>query len=311
MKASYAVASNLFDDWRQDVLTGKGPTLFSVGAKEFSSFEVGPGLVNLIGGAPGAGKTAFVMQCVTDALRLTPALRAVVCNVEMPATVLLDRQLARLSGIDLHTIRYRHFTGEHSERLEAGLATLEEINDRLCFCRPPFSLDNIAATVDEFGAVLVVIDYLQRIASPGEHADKKNSLDATMNYLRLFAEAGCAVLALAAIGRTKDRQGRSSYANEGLNLASFRESSELEFGADNAYILMPDATEPSTITLKCFKARHGEVRDIVTTFDAPRQSFSPKAIGEEWNPKGSNLQAKIAALWGTTESNSGDAGEPL
>jgi replicative DNA helicase len=251
------------------------------------------------------------MQAVIDALRLTPELRAVVVNVEMPATVLLDRQLSRLSGIDLHSIRHRLFTAEHSERLEAGLATLEELIDRLCFCLPPFSLDNIAATVDEFGAELVVIDYIQRIAPPGEHVDKKGSIDAMMNYLRLFADAGCAVLALAAIGRTKDRQGRSSYANEGLNLASFRESSELEFGADNAYILMPDATEPSTITLKCFKARHGEVKDIVTTFDAPRQSFSPKAIGEEWNPKGSNLRAKIAALWGTTESNSSDEGEPL
>ena len=48
-------------------------------------------LVTLLGGAPGAGKTAFAMQLVTDALRLTPALRALVCNVEMPARVLLDR----------------------------------------------------------------------------------------------------------------------------------------------------------------------------------------------------------------------------
>jgi hypothetical protein len=54
--------------------------------------------VTLLGGAPGAGKTALSMQWALDALRLTPSLRCVVCNVETPPAVLLDRQLARLSA---------------------------------------------------------------------------------------------------------------------------------------------------------------------------------------------------------------------
>jgi hypothetical protein len=45
------------------------------------------------------------------------------------------------------------------------------------------------------------------------------------------------LVAAAAIGRTKDSKGRSSYDGDGLNLASFRESSELEFGADDAFLL--------------------------------------------------------------------------
>ncbi|MFN9911238.1 MAG: DnaB-like helicase C-terminal domain-containing protein, partial [Pirellulaceae bacterium] len=65
------------------------------------------GLNVIMLGAPGAGKTSFVMQIVVDALRLTPNLRAVVCNVEMPPEVLLDRQLSRLSGVPLEAIRYR------------------------------------------------------------------------------------------------------------------------------------------------------------------------------------------------------------
>ena len=70
------------------------------------------------------------MQAVVDALRLTPTLRAVVCNIEMPPSVLLDRQLARLSGVDLTTIRYRQLTAEHSERIDAGLTTLAEVCER-------------------------------------------------------------------------------------------------------------------------------------------------------------------------------------
>src|SRR5215813_9297470 len=91
--ASFVCAADALASWRDDVLSGKPPVLFPVGTGELARLEIGPGLVALIGGAPGAGKTAFTMQLLVDALRLTPTLRAVVCNVEMPPAVLLDRQL--------------------------------------------------------------------------------------------------------------------------------------------------------------------------------------------------------------------------
>ena len=81
--ARFEVAADVLVNWREDVLTGKGPELYPVGSDELSGFEVGPSKVTLIGGPPGAGKTAFTMQATVDALRLTTNLRAVVCNVEM------------------------------------------------------------------------------------------------------------------------------------------------------------------------------------------------------------------------------------
>ncbi|NLE37718.1 MAG: AAA family ATPase, partial [Pirellulaceae bacterium] len=188
-KATYQTAADVFDSWRDDVLTGSPPVLFPVGEGELARLEIGPGLVTLFGGSPGAGKTAFTMQLVTDALRLTPTMRALVCNIEMPARVLLDRQLARLSGVDVTTIRYRRFVAEHGERLDQGMATLESLADRLAFVKPPFNLENVAASADAFHADLLVLDYIQRIPPPGDHADKRGSVDATMNYLRQFADA--------------------------------------------------------------------------------------------------------------------------
>src|SRR6516162_11343250 len=93
--AAFVCAADALAGWRDDVLSGKPPVLFPVGTGELARVEIGPGLVMLLGGAPGSGKTAFTMQAVIDALRLTPTLRAVVCNVEMPPPILLDRQLAR------------------------------------------------------------------------------------------------------------------------------------------------------------------------------------------------------------------------
>lgn len=300
MKANYQTAADAFDAWRDDLLRGEPPKLYAVGEGELSRIEIGPRLVTLFGGAPGAGKTAFVMQAVVDALRLDDDLRAVVLNVEMPAAVMLDRQLARLSGIPAEDIRYRRLDGQHSDRLDAGLAALEAIAERLCFVRPPFDLANLAATADAFGGDLLVLDYIQRIPPPGAHGDRRGAVDAMMNYLRQFADAGAAVVVVAAVGRSKDKAGRSTYGGDSLSLASFRESSELEFGADDAFILAPDDDHQAIVrdvTLRHLKARHTEPRDLPLRFDRSCQSFT---VADDAPADGGKFESALADLWGRT-----------
>ena len=297
---NYQIAVDVFDGWRDDVLTGEPPILYPVGDGELSRIEIGPKLVTLFGGSPGAGKTAFTMQLVIDALRLSPSLRVLVCNVEMPPTVLLDRQLSRMAGIDASDIRYRRLGGQHSGRLDRALSTLEEIAERLCFVRPPFDLANVAASADSFSANVIVLDYIQRIKPPGQHGDKRGSVDASMSYLRQFADAGVAVVVVAAVSRQKDTKGRSSY--DSLSLASFRESSELEFGADDAFILMPNRKNAELVELRHLKARHTEPHDITLEFDRRHQSFKPVDETESESAKPNRkLQLALAALWDRTE----------
>ena len=274
MTANFVTADDVFDEWQNGLLTGRAPVLYRIGSGELGRIELGPGLVTLFGGAPGVGKTAFTMQAICDALLLTPDLRAIVCNVEMPPEVLLDRQLARLAGLCSKTIRARKLDASHGMRLEMGLATVQKFADRLAFVRPPFSLENVAAAADAFGAGLMVLDYAQRISPPGRHGDQRTSVNALMQYIRQFADAGVAVLVVAAVGRTKDQKGRSSYDADGLNLASFRESSELEFGADSAWLLAPDRNDGEVVKLRCLKNRHGETDELALHFDKAEQRFS-------------------------------------
>jgi replicative DNA helicase len=304
---NYQSAAQVLSGWRDDVLTGTPPKFFPIGTGELERVEVGPGLVMLIGGAPGAGKTAFTMQAVIDALRLTTDLRAVVCNVEMPPAVLLDRQLARLSGIDLTTIRYRRLGADHADRIDQALATLEPLAERLAFVRPPFDLDNIARTADDFGAHLLLLDYIQRIPPPGEHGDKRGSVNATMDYLRQFADADTAVIVVSAVGRTKDAKGRSSYDGNGLNLASFRESSELEFGCDDAFILVPDQGNDGVI-LRHLKSRHGEARDLELSFDGKCQRFAAQTEAPS-DAEQERRQAELRDLWKQSSTARDDEGE--
>jgi replicative DNA helicase len=186
--ARFRAAADLLDDWREGIVHGTPPTLYPVGSGALARLEVGPGLVTLLGGAPGGGKTALTMQLVCDALTLTPSLKALVCNVEMSPAVLLDRQLARLADIDLTLIRHRRLESEHADRLDRGLHALEQLSDRLAFVHPPFDLANVAASADAFDAGLIMLDYIQRIGAPGAHGDRRGAVDATMGYLRQFAE---------------------------------------------------------------------------------------------------------------------------
>ncbi|MBN2559404.1 MAG: AAA family ATPase [Phycisphaerae bacterium] len=307
-KARYVTAADALGDWRDDVLTGKAPVLYSVGSGELAWLEVGPQLVTLIGGAPGSGKTALTMQLVVDALRLTPKLRVLVCNVEMPVAVLLDRQLARLSGVDLTTIRCRRLGAEHADRIDHSMNTMEAFAERLCFVRPPFGLGNVAAAADDFHADLILLDYIQRIAPPGQHDNRRSSVDATMDYLRQFGDVGVAVIVVSAVGRSKDGRGRNTYAGDGLNLASFRESSELEFGADDAFILTPNKGDDDGVVLRHLKSRHSEAKDLFLDFDKPRQRFTPADDqGEDGHHTRKVKQADtrktrsaLASLWNRT-----------
>jgi len=303
MTANYVTAADTFDGWREELLTGKQPELWSVGDGELSRIEIGPGLVTLIGGAPGSGKTCLTMQLAVDALRRNPSLRCLVCNVEMPSSVLLDRQLSRLSGIDATTIRHRTFAAQHADRLAAGMAQLEAVADRLAFVRPPFDLSNVAASADDFGARLLILDYVQRIGAPGQHGDKRGSVDAMMNFLRQFADAGIGLIIVAAVSRGKDKKGRTTY--DALNLASFRESSELEFGADDAFILMPEPKSAGVMVLRHLKSRHGETRDIRLTFDRPHQRFEPIGTAASTPGPPGPLASTLAGLWDSTRAAGG------
>ncbi len=300
MSAKYLSAADVLAGWRDDLVSGKPPMLFPLGTGELTRIECGPGSVLLLGGAPGAGKTAFAMQASVDALRLTPDLRAVVVNVEMGPAALLDRQLARLTGIDLTLIRHRRLGAEHADRIDQALHTLEPLAERLAFVRPPFDLANVAATADAFDAQLLLLDYIQRIPPPGEHGDKRGSVNATMDYLRRFADTGVAVIVISAIGRTKDSKGRSSYAGEGLNLASFRETSELEYGADDAFILTAADHQADAVTLRHLKSRHGECRDIELTFHRRCQRYTPAGDEQGSHPDAGKVKSALAALWART-----------
>jgi hypothetical protein len=239
-------------------------------------FPLGPGLLTLLGGAPAAGKTALANQLVFDAVRLNPELKALITCCEMPTAVLLDRQLSRLSGVPYKLIRDRSLTEEHHPAINTALATLNQIRERIVFHTGAFDLTGLIAAGDGCDADLIVIDYLQRLHATDSDGrpfrDKRSMTNAILDTFRQFATAGRGLLVLSSVGRQPSgKNGKSSY--DDLGLASFKETGECEFAADDAFILTPPSE--GWASLKHVKARHTEQSDISLRAELAFMRFDP------------------------------------
>lgn len=273
MTAAFTTASDLFGSWLADVESGKKPARFAL-PEPFAALDVRPGRVLMFGGAPGSGKTAALMQIGTDVLRLNDATKLLVANVEMAPTLLGERIVSRLSGVPLTALADRTLTADQRGRVRTAVGALQPIAGRLAFLQPPFALEHVAAAGTAFGANLLMLDYIQRFSVGDGRQEKRDQLETAATVLRGFADAGAAVLVASAVSRQKSNHG-STYT--GLNLASFRGSSELEYGADSAYLFTPG--DGGLLTLACEKNRYAAVADIVTQFDPTTQAFGPAPVG--------------------------------
>ena len=111
------------------------------------------------------------------------------------------------------------------------------------------------------------------------------------------------MIVVSALGRSKDSRGRNSYEGKDLNLASFRESSELEFGCDDAYILtQKPKSDDDEVTLMHLKSRYGQAKDISLTFDRPCQRFTSHEhhSNEVEGIDSKKRVAELRALWKKT-----------
>ncbi len=274
-------------DLLQDVLTGQAPTEYRCTPEPWGTFALRPGEIACIGGPPNTGKTALMDQMVTQAQLLDPSLRAVIACVEMPEQVLMMRKLARVSGVFLGKILKRERDAFFIERIEAARPRLESLADRLMFIQRPFTMLDVRAVCEQFQPHIVVLDYLQRIPADMTISETRQQVTRTMTQVRLLADQGPAVLVAAALNRqaSSKSQSRAEAKDDNVNdLAAFRDSSDVEYSVDDAYVLAKAAGNtvtrhgeeyrPKKLVLRHVKARNNLTMHIPLTFDGRLQNFT-------------------------------------
>jgi len=232
---------------------------------------VGKGFITLIGGQPGAGKSAIVEQVVWYILKTDPAARVFFANVELTPTVLLARQITRITGIETRAILTGCLAQHEREAVRAAFDELRPLLDRCAIYPNPRHWPDVAAAIREAEADVVVADYIQRLKGGEDTANAREDIGVVMHSLRACADSGRAVLAVSALSRSKSSSG-SSYAGSD-SIASFRESSEVEYGADFGYIIA-NTEHPSTKRLHVVKNRYGMLGTYGASFDGKRGQWA-------------------------------------
>lgn len=251
-------------------------------------FELGPGLVTVLGAPPAAGKTLLAMQTLFEAVEYDNDLIGYVLNCEMTPQSLLRRELARLTGIDSKALRFGNLNDDDRELIRKHIEGfwdrgvfvegLRKRLERVRFVNP--DAEGLAL-VAKAKPGLVLIDYLQRFTIAKE-SDPRQAMNAVMTFCRRLADHGHSVLAISATKRSE----KGSHSNNELSLSSFRESGEIEYGADAAYVLKtsgPGITAYRPARLECVKNRHGEPNGFGLVLDCNSLSFVPAAEVNEFN----------------------------
>lgn len=266
-------AETILDDTFQSIVNRDVAATIDFGARhcDLGKLPLRRESVITVGGQAGSGKSALAFQGMFDAMRLPHQsdLRFLLLNVEMSPAMVIERQLARLAAVDATAIQRRTFRDDEIAKLEAARDELRPVLRRTKFATGPFTIGRLLMQVQEFSPDLLLCDYIQRIGVEGEKLDLRSQINKTMDALRLIASEGVAVIAVSALNRPS---GGGDWTRDSVSLASFRESSEVEYSSDAVFALVRDRGSRAS-TLVALKNRSGPLEDIELEFEGSYQRF--------------------------------------
>jgi replicative DNA helicase len=224
---------------RLERMLSEGPKLtgLSTGYRQLDELTSGlqPSELVILAARPSMGKTSLALNVAENVAVGLPAVAGdrkpvAVFSLEMSKESLLMRLLASRARLDMHQLRTGHLGKEAWRRMAAVLTELGEA---------PLWIDDAGSTtVMEIGAKsrrlkrdkglgLVIVDYLQLIASRGRFGNRTEEVSAISRSLKgLAKELQVPILVLSQLTRAPEREERRP------QLADLRESGAIEQDAD-------------------------------------------------------------------------------
>lgn len=259
--------------------------------------------VYVLGGSPGAGKTTFCWQLLSqlaagDESKGREAEHCVFCSYEMSQLELVSKSIARemrrsrlankdvgicLSSAEIKLGRGRGID-EFKRAREKLKATAQNLNvaelSNTTLAELLIMLNDEAKTAKKLGLPLTVaIDYLQLIPVENPKATAKERVDEIMLALKTFQrETNATLIVISSLNRESNKLG-------GNALFSFKESGSVEYSADTTWHLLyekPEGKEilPRYVELQCAKNRNGATYKVAFDYYAQSDYFCPNTTGK-------------------------------
>jgi len=196
--------------------------------------------INIMGGTPKAGKSAFFIQIASEmALRKIPVIYY---DFENGRQKIYLRILSRLSRLSIDRIKENTFPAEERQRLVQAHNTLNTmlywlrvVNDRKL--SPETMRRHIDFLRHETNAdyTVVVIDSLHKLPFK-DISQQRSGIDGWLRQLEAIRdELGAGFLVISELERGTDGQ-----FDRQPHLGSFKGSGDIGYSADNAMVLLPE-----------------------------------------------------------------------
>lgn len=219
----------------------------------------------LIGGRPSAGKTAFALQ---TAWHLSQTKNVGFFSLETGERKLTDRQVAAVSGVPLDSIKQNALNQQHWNSI-ISLDSVFKSHQLDIITQSDITLSELQAFAKAKAYDAIFIDYLQILRVPG--VSRYETVTEISLSMHRFAQAsGIAVYGLVQLNR-----GNSEHKKAEPDMASIKESGQLEQDADVVLMLHLDKPEDpaSPRVLRAVKNKEGERFRLYLKFDGKHQKF--------------------------------------
>jgi replicative DNA helicase len=233
-----------------------------------------PGDLTVIGGAPSVGKSQLLNNLEARMRRDGRPARILHVSLEMPERDITARLVALLGRLNITTTRTmlsglaKDYTHEHYGRaFDAGTSSAAALPVRIV--HGAFHPEDLAALAARYAGRIDVmaVDYLQRVSGEKGQKPLDRVAAAAKACKDIAMRHGVHVIALSSLNREGYR------ADAGRpGLASLRETGDIEFDADNVWLLWrkkEKGADREDLELAIEKQRNGPLDKVIFNYDLP------------------------------------------
>ena len=232
------------------------------------------GMMFIIAGRPGTGKTAYAINLAIEMLQKQPDVQIDFFTLEMTKIAMAKRFVSRLTGINSYKFKNTKTMLKDDEKIEV-IAKMDWLNNTgLRVHDSKFKLSDIERTIrqrrheNQDGEYIAFIDYVG-LVNAGGGLDRYLEVGKISRTLKLLTnELNIPIVVLSQLNR-----GVESRQDKKPVLSYLRESGDLEQDANVVGLLSEDQELDHVINLDIAKNREGMLATIPYEFYKPATTF--------------------------------------